>query len=48
MANKNEKYKIKHLPKQSQPAELVGVYVFRASDEPSHITGESIKVTGGL
>ncbi|CAM3121064.1 SDR family oxidoreductase [Leuconostoc rapi] len=36
------------LKRAGQPAELAGAYVFLASDETSYITGESIKVTGGL
>jgi hypothetical protein len=31
----------------AQPAELAPAYVFLASQEPSYITGEVIKVTGG-
>lgn len=36
------------LGRAGQPAELAGAYVFLASDESNYITGESIKVTGGL
>lgn len=36
------------LKRAGQPAELAGAYVFLASDEASYVTGESIKVTGGL
>lgn len=36
------------LGRAGQPAELAGAYVFLASDESSYVTGESIKVTGGL
>ncbi len=36
------------IERAGQPVELVGAYVFLASDEASYVTGETLNVTGGM